>query len=140
MPGLRYAMVNMDNPRAAALLEQLPSCVTGLSYPASNPEADLYLAERVDQRAGVSGLLVSPWGKGEIHTRLLGGFNLGNLLAAIAAACCQGHPLGAVLGAVSRLQAAPRRMQPVVVDEDGQSIQVIEGYANKPAALTNSLH
>lgn len=139
LPGLRYAIVNLDDPWAAALLEQLPSGVTGLSYSVSNPEADLYLAERVDQRAGVSGLLVSPWGKGEIHTRLLGRFNLGNLLAAIAAACCQGHPLGAVLGAVSRLQAAPGRMQPVVVDEDRQDIQVIVDYAHTPDALQNSL-
>src|SRR5690625_7528442 len=45
LPGLRYAIVNLDDPWAAALLEQLPSGVTGLSYSVSNPEADLYLAE-----------------------------------------------------------------------------------------------
>src|SRR5690625_7153344 len=96
------------------------------------------MTSRDDLRTGVIGMLMSPWGKGEIHTRLLGRFNLGNLLAAIAAACCQGHPLGAVLGAVSRLQAAPGRMQAVVVDDDRQAIQVIVVYACTPDALTNS--
>ena len=140
MTGLRHAIVNLDDPWAASLLTQLPSGVTGLSYSVSNPEADLYLAEHVDQHSGVSALVVSPWGQGEIHTRLLvGRFNMGNLLAAIAAACCQGHPLGAVLNAVSRLQAAPGRMQPVVVDESRQDIQVIVDYAHTPDALQNSL-
>src|SRR5690606_28799763 len=90
MPGLRHAIVNLDDAWAAGLLTQLPPGVTGLSYSVNNPEADIYLAERVDQRSGVSALLVSPWGQGEVHTRLLGRFNMGNLLAAIAAACCQG--------------------------------------------------
>lgn len=139
MAGLRHAIVNLDDPWAAGLLTQLPSGVAGVSYSVSNPEADIYLAERVDQRSGVSALVVSPWGQGEIHTRLLGRFNMGNLLAAIAAACCQGHPLGAVLTAVSRLQAAPGRMQPVVVDESRQDIQVIVDYAHTPDALQNSL-
>ncbi|MDQ2075082.1 UDP-N-acetylmuramoyl-L-alanyl-D-glutamate--2,6-diaminopimelate ligase [Marinimicrobium sp. ABcell2] len=139
MPGLRHAIVNLDDPWAAGLLTQLPSGVSGLSYSVANTDADIHLAERVDQRSGVSALVVTPWGQGEVHTRLLGRFNMGNLLAAIAAACCEGHSLEDVLNAVPHLQAAPGRMQPVIVDDDQQDIQVIVDYAHTPDALKNSL-
>lgn len=138
-PGLSFAIVNQDDPWSAGLLDRLPAGVTGYSYSVSDTRADIHLRERVDQRAGVSALVSSPWGEGEIHTRLLGGFNLGNLLAVIAAACCRGLPLADVLEAVPALEAAPGRMQPVVVDDNAQDIQVIVDYAHTPDALKNTL-
>lgn len=139
MPGLECAIVNKDDAWAAGLLTRLPAGVQGLSYSVTDPSADIYLSDRVDQRSGVSALLSSPWGEGELHTSLLGHFNLGNLLAVITAACQQGLPLADVLNFVPHLQAAPGRMQPVVVDHENQDIQVIVDYAHTPDALKNTL-
>lgn len=138
-PGLSQAIVNWDDPWARGLLATLPADVAGFSYSVSDTAADIHLTQRVDQRSGVSALLVSPWGEGEVHTGLLGGFNLGNLLAVIASACSQGMPLAEVLKVVPDLQAAPGRMQPVVIDEQAQDIQVIVDYAHTPDALGNTL-
>lgn len=139
MPGLQCAIVNKDDAWASGLLARLPAGVQGLSYSVTDSAADIHLSDRVDQRSGVSALLSSPWGEGELHTSLLGHFNLGNLLAIIAAACQQGLPLAEVLNFVPHLQAAPGRMQPVVVDHESQDIQVIVDYAHTPDALKNTL-
>lgn len=139
MPGIECAIVNKDDAWAAGLLERLPAGVKGLSYSVTDLSADIHLSDRVDQRSGVSALLRSPWGEGELHTSLLGHFNLSNLLAVIAAACEQGLPLAEVLNFVPHLQAAPGRMQPVVVDHESQDIQVIVDYAHTPDALKNTL-
>lgn len=138
-PGLRYAVVNHDDNWAASLLQRLPEGVSGLSYSLFNQAADVYLLDRVEQRAGVSALIQTPWGKGELHSPLLGDFNLSNLLGVVTSACATGFALDQVLEAVPHLVPAPGRMEPVIVDEERQDVQVVVDYAHTPDALENTL-
>lgn len=138
-PGLAWALVNRDDSWALSLLEQLPKGVKGLSYSVESKEADLYITQRTQEGAGQRVELVTPWGGGQFTTALLGGINLSNLLAVVAAAGCAGLALESVLAGLSELAPIPGRMEPVLVDPKHQDIQVIVDYAHTPDALGKSL-
>ncbi len=138
-PGLSVAVLNRDDPWAFSLLGQCPPGVRAVTYSLDNVQADVYVTDRVDQRAGMSALVVTPWGKGELHTPLLGDFNLSNLLGVVSLLCASGQSLEAVLAAVPDLIPAPGRMEPVVVDPTRQDLQVVVDYAHTPDALENTL-
>lgn len=138
-PGLKVAIVNLDDPWAASLADQVPSGVEVAGYALDNPDADVYLTERIEQRAGVSALINTPWGEGELHSPLLGDFNLSNLLGVIALLCASGARLEDVLAAVPNLVPAPGRMETVVLDEQRQDVQVVVDYAHTPDALEKTL-
>src|SRR5690554_1459995 len=150
MPGLKCAIVNADDAWAKSLLEkasqQTASQQTAsqplktLSYSLFDSTADIYLEQIGLTAQGASATIFTPWGSGELTTRLLGGFNLSNLLAVIAAACVSGAALTEVLSVVPRLQAAPGRMQPIVLDQSDQDISAIVDYAHTPDALESTLN
>jgi len=139
-PGLRHAIVNRDDDWATSLLLSLPEGVKGLSYSLDNTDADVHLTERFEQRSGVSALLHSPWGRGELHSPLLGAFNLSNLLGVITAACVNGFALEDILSAVPYLVPAPGRMESVTLDEQRQDLQLVVDYAHTPDALETTLN
>ncbi|MGD8175505.1 UDP-N-acetylmuramoyl-L-alanyl-D-glutamate--2,6-diaminopimelate ligase [Marinimicrobium sp. ARAG 43.8] len=138
-PGLQTALLNADDDWANALSEKAPASVKTLRYSLNKEDADIWVSDRVEQRSGVSALMHSPWGEGELHSPLLGEFNLSNLLGSIAALCAAGMPLAEALAATPTLRPAPGRMEPVVLDEQRQDVQVVVDYAHTPDALENTL-
>jgi UDP-N-acetylmuramoyl-L-alanyl-D-glutamate--2,6-diaminopimelate ligase len=66
------------------------------------------------------------------RSRLVGGFNVENVLAAAAVARLLGVPDDAVVEGVAALHGVPGRFESV---EEGQPFAVIVDYAHKPAAL-----
>jgi len=68
----------------------------------------------------------------EVRSKLVGTFNLRNMLAAATVALSQGVPLEVVGRALSALEPVPGRMEPIVV---GQPFTVIVDYAHAPNAL-----
>ncbi|ROQ20832.1 UDP-N-acetylmuramoylalanyl-D-glutamate--2,6-diaminopimelate ligase [Marinimicrobium koreense] len=138
-PGLQVAVINRDDAWAASLANQVPEGVQVVSYALDDPQADVYVTDRVEQRAGISALINTPWGQGELHSPLLGEFNLSNLLGVIATLCAAGMALEDILAAVPGLVPAPGRMEPVVLDEQRQDVQVVVDYAHTPDALENTL-
>ena len=71
-------------------------------------------------------------GKLELRTRLLGAFNVENVLAAVAGARLLGVPDDAIAAGVSALESVPGRMEPV---DEGQPFAIFVDYAHKPEAL-----
>src|SRR5205823_12493609 len=67
-----------------------------------------------------------------LRTRLLGAFNVENILAAIAAARLLDVPDDAIAAGVLALDRVPGRMEPV---DEGQPFAVFVDYAHKPEAL-----
>src|SRR5690606_23714028 len=137
MSGLKYAIVNADDAWAKSLLEKAAQQKTSqqlktISYSLSDSTADIYLEQIGLTAQGASATIITPWGRGELATTLLGGFNLSNLLAVIAAACVGGATLAEVLTALPRLHAAPGRMQPIVLDQSDQDISAIADCAHAP--------
>jgi UDP-N-acetylmuramoyl-L-alanyl-D-glutamate--2,6-diaminopimelate ligase len=86
---------------------------------------------------GMTLRLASPWGGGEVHTGLLGAFNLSNLLATAATLALLGMPWTQVLHQLEIMHAVPGRMH-CLGGEYGQPVVVID-YAHTPDALREAL-
>lgn len=139
MPGLRTAIINLDDEWASGLAQKAPANVKVISY-SIEKIADVYATHIELHAQGVRAHLVSPWGEADIDSPLLGKFNLGNLLAVIAAVCAQGFSLQQVLPLLAQLEPAPGRMQLVSVEQSAEEIQVVVDYAHTPDALENTLN
>jgi len=136
---LKHAIINIDDAWATGLLQKIPQSVFATSFSISNSSADVYLTELQLTTTGATAQLHSPWGNAELVSPFIGKFNLSNLLAVIAAMCADGADLKTVLRLLPQLQAAPGRMQSVVIDDSQQDVHVVVDYAHTPDALENTL-
>jgi UDP-N-acetylmuramoyl-L-alanyl-D-glutamate--2,6-diaminopimelate ligase len=128
-PGGR-AVVNLDDPWGRRLAAELPEALTfgaGGDVEVRDP--------RLDAR-GIHGTIVTPRGGIRLETRLLGRYNLSNLLAAAAGAEALGLPHEAVEQAFAAQGPVPGRME--LVDR-GQPFPVFVDYAHTDAALDAAL-
>ncbi|NVJ11373.1 UDP-N-acetylmuramoyl-L-alanyl-D-glutamate--2,6-diaminopimelate ligase, partial [Myxococcus sp. AM001] len=78
----------------------------------------------------------SSWGDGEIESRLMGAFNVSNLLLALATLLALGYPLADLLKTAARLQPVCGRME--VFTAPGKPTVVVD-YAHTPDALEKVL-
>ncbi len=85
---------------------------------------------------GIFAELQTPWGRGTLTTRLLGRFNLYNLLAVLAALCSQGYALEAVLENIAELTPAVGRMHAF---GGGEHPLVVVDYAHTPDCFATSV-
>jgi UDP-N-acetylmuramoyl-L-alanyl-D-glutamate--2,6-diaminopimelate ligase len=135
-PGLRHAVINVDDPFSARVRAAVGEGVQVITYSGGGREADVQVLGARFHAGGVSAELHSPWGSGEFASPLQGDFNLSNLAGAIAALVLAGENLLAVLDAVAALQPVPGRMQSIPNDA---GFQVIVDYAHTPDALEQVL-
>lgn len=134
--GLRFAVVNADDPVSAQMLAALPEGVQAVTFSSSGGPADVCARRAEPFPGGVRAQLETPWGRGELELPLPGVFNLSNALAAIACVVLLGGELPAVLAAAAGLHAVPGRMQSV---PNTLGLQVIVDYAHTPDALEKAL-
>ena len=85
---------------------------------------------------GLSGTLVTPAGRARFTSRLVGRFNLSNILAATAAAVALDLPLEAVTAGLQRHTTVPGRMERV---DNDRGITLLVDYAHTGDALENVL-
>ncbi|QKY68957.1 UDP-N-acetylmuramoyl-L-alanyl-D-glutamate--2,6-diaminopimelate ligase [Lentibacillus sp. CBA3610] len=78
----------------------------------------------------------TPVGSTRINSRLIGKFNVYNMLAASAAAICAGVPLDVIKDALESVQGVDGRFQPV---DDNQEFATVVDYAHAPDSLENVL-
>lgn len=78
----------------------------------------------------------SSWGGGEINSRLMGAFNVNNLLLALATLLALNYPLAQLLATVDHLQPVCGRME--VFNAPGKPTVVVD-YAHTPDALEKAL-
>ncbi len=136
MPGLDTAVVNIDDEIGADLARRLKGKIQCYRYSIGHDEAEI-TAHRVSlDGAGMRAEITTPWGDGELRSKLMGEFNLSNLLAVVAAACSEGFDLTDVLAAVPALNPVEGRME--MVDEEASPLVVVD-YAHTPDALRQVL-
>ncbi len=123
------AVLNLDDPRGQHLHERLE--VPKLSYGHHAEGAVRPLSYRF-QRHGLEALLDTPAGKLPITSRLVGPYNLANIMAAVAAALGLGISPEAVAEGVAGLAGVPGRLERLGPPE-GPSVLV--DYAHTPDAL-----
>jgi UDP-N-acetylmuramoyl-L-alanyl-D-glutamate--2,6-diaminopimelate ligase len=129
----RAAAINVDDPYGARLAGD--AVVPVVSYGLS-PLA-LVRAEAVTFSVdGIAGSLVTPLGTTPFQSRLLGRFNLYNILAAVAAGVALDLPLKSIRDGIEGDVRVPGRLERV---ENDRGVAVLVDYAHTGDALENVL-
>jgi UDP-N-acetylmuramoyl-L-alanyl-D-glutamate--2,6-diaminopimelate ligase len=127
----RVAILNHDDAYGATLKSQARSPLT---YTYGLHKGDFYAAKLQMNPAGMRFIMVTPFGEVPVATRLTGGVNVYNLLAAGAAALARGLTLDQVAQGAASLEFVPGRFQSV---DCGQDFAVVVDYAHTDDALRN---
>ena len=140
MPGLRYAVINIDDEFGQSLVLDLPVAVEMLAFTQAenHSEENVVRGQLISQ--GRDGLLLdvqTPYGDGRIHSELLGQFNASNLLAVLSAVLLSGMGIDTALQKISQLKTVPGRVERF----GGVAEQplVVVDYAHTPDALEQVL-
>lgn len=134
-PDLRCRVVNLDDDFGRELAVQAGESRV-ISYSLSDPEATLYCREATFDDDGVRAVLVTPQGEHMLRSRLLGRFNLSNMLAAVGTLLAMEHPLDEILKVTAKLEGPIGRMQRL---GGGDKPLVVVDYAHTPDALEKVL-
>ncbi len=124
-PGGR-AVVNVGDEHGRRLAAELPGVLT--FGPGGAVDA-------VGVELGINGIrarVITPVGEIDLRSPLLGGFNLDNLLAAVAGAVALDLPLSAVVEAAAATAPLPGRLEPVTL---GPPFPVLVDFAHTPDGL-----
>ena len=134
-PGLRVSVINADDPFGRSLIDA--ARVRGrkvLTY--GFGAADIAGGRLVASASGLALSVATPWGRGELHTRVVGEFNASNLLGVLGTLLVSGVEFEPALEFLSQAQAPPGRMQRL--GGDGLPLVVVD-YAHTPDALEKAL-
>ena len=136
-PGLRVAVVNVDDAQGRALAQTLAPrsaldvWTVGLQHPARLMAVDI-----AHTAQGMAFTVVEGQQRQPMQTALIGQYNISNLLGVLATLRGQGHSLAQAVAACASLQPVPGRMQQIAVV--GQPLVAID-YAHTPDALQQAL-
>ncbi|MEX2489739.1 MAG: UDP-N-acetylmuramoyl-L-alanyl-D-glutamate--2,6-diaminopimelate ligase [Pseudomonadales bacterium] len=131
-PGLKSAVLNLDDEFGAELAENLDDEVQVLTYSTASTDADVYCEEPIYHADGVRGELVTPWGKCRFQLPLLGDFNLANVLAAAGVLGLMEYRIAEIVHAIQQLRTVRGRMD---VLRYANAPTVVIDYAHTPDAL-----
>lgn len=136
-PGLAAAIINVDDAFGRVLVSTLADGIERIRYGIERDDADVVARDIQTASTGLRFHLTTPWGKGEVATRLLGRFNVSNLLAVAACLGRLGLPFEAIRAALSELDPVVGRMSRL----GGSGVQplVVVDYAHTPDALEQAL-
>ncbi len=132
-PSEGLAVLNLDDPRGMALREAVK--VPTLTY-GRHPESQVRPLTQRFRRDGLTVRLATPAGEVEINSRLVGPFNLSNILAAVATALGLGLDPATVARGIASLRGVPGRLERF---GPPQGPAVFVDYAHTPVAVTQAL-
>jgi UDP-N-acetylmuramoyl-L-alanyl-D-glutamate--2,6-diaminopimelate ligase len=137
-PGLGAAVVNLDDPFGAGLFERLPPGLHAIGVSSRGaPTARLCAQAAELSAAGLGFDLVLDGGRQRVHSRLLGRFNIDNLLAVAGVLLALGWPLARLADVLGRLDPVLGRMNRL--GGEGRAPLVVIDYAHTPDALEQAL-
>ncbi|MFT6121963.1 MAG: UDP-N-acetylmuramoyl-L-alanyl-D-glutamate--2,6-diaminopimelate ligase [Oleiphilaceae bacterium] len=138
---LRFVVINNDDPYAEAMLLGMPEHVNVIRYGITTTSdhipsrsSDIAVAS-YELGVGISADVNTPLGPFSIKSRLIGRFNLSNLLAVVGVAIASDHRVEN-LNVIKNIDSVVGRME--VVKIKNQAIVVVD-YAHTPDALENAL-
>ncbi len=132
----RFAIINHDDAAGKALSRHVAQSTQVLSY-GTNGSTELRASILAMDSSGITLSIASPWGGGELHTGLMGAFNVSNLLAAAGTLALLGMPWNRVMHQIEIMRAVPGRMH-CLGGEPSQPVVVVD-YAHTPDALEQAL-
>ncbi|NQT94756.1 MAG: UDP-N-acetylmuramyl-tripeptide synthetase, partial [Lentisphaerae bacterium] len=129
------AVVNIDDPWGRRLEDRTAAEVQWVPYGTAEG-ADVRAEELVLAPEGSRFRVSTPWGHARVRSRLLGRYNVSNMLAAIASAGVLGFELESIAGAFATMSAVPGRLEEIPTDKE---FQVFVDYAHTDDALAHVL-
>ncbi len=151
-PGLRAAVLNLDDARGAELAEELrrEGRLQLWTYSVTHPGEARLGAENVHYQAGGLAFTVversagAEVGRADLRSRLIGDYNVANLLAVLGGLRALGLPLTQAVTLAADFTPVPGRMDRVAAPSGavGAAVelpQVVVDYAHTPDALDKAL-
>ena len=138
-PNLKYAVINTDDPFGLTLAKELQDKLQVYCYGLQANRLSLPTLEAHHihlNNKGMTAKISSPWGEGVLRSKLLGRFNISNLLAVLATLQIQNIPLESSLDYIAQLHTVPGRME---VFGGGKLPLVVVDYSHTPDALMQAL-
>ena len=139
-PGLQFAVVNIDDPYGEKFLAVVDKKTTCWAYSATGKTSSAIENVTADEVRysvhGIAFMLCWRLQKMQVKTRIVGDFNLENILAVITVLLAQGQGLTEVLEKVSGLSAVAGRMEGF---GGNNKPFVLVDYAHSPDALDKVL-
>jgi UDP-N-acetylmuramoyl-L-alanyl-D-glutamate--2,6-diaminopimelate ligase len=135
-PGLRAAVINVDDTQGAALAQTLSTSLDVWTCSAQGDARLRTLNLRYEPR-GLAFEVAEGELQAPVHTQLIGHYNANNLLGVIGALRALGVPLADAAMTAADLSAVPGRMQSV--NEGVAEPQVVVDYAHTPDALDKAI-
>ena len=135
-PGLRAAVVNLDDPFGRELAGMLPQGVRAIGTSSQGGQADVRAENPVLGGNGIEFDLVLGDERRSLRSQLLGRFNIDNLLAVAGVLHALGHGVDAIAAVLPQLAPIPGRMNRL---GGGERPLVVVDYSHKPDALQQAL-
>ena len=137
-PGLKAAVINLDDAYAPTLLALLDPAVAVVGVSSRGAaSARLQAADIVMDSAGLHFQLRADGQQAAVDSPLLGRFNVDNLLAVAGVLLAQGQPLAVIASLLGQLRPISGRMNKLG-GQTGQPTVVVD-YAHTPDALLQAL-
>lgn len=142
---LQHAIINVDDEFGKELAHEFSESLNVIRYSISSDldQSDPFLsASNIEFRLGETYFdIASSWGNARISTKLVGSFNVSNLLAVLGVLLANGFDFNRAVSAVKSLKTVSGRMEFIRVsksDKQNAPVVVID-YAHTPQALENVL-
>ena len=135
-PGLKAAVINVDDTQGRGLAESLQASALDVWTVSSQSDARLCARAVAYDTQGLSFDVVEGAASYRLQTRMIGGYNVSNLLGVLAAMRALGVTLQAAVEACSTLHPVPGRME--CLGSAGEPLVAVD-YAHTPDALSQAL-
>ncbi len=135
-PNLRAAVINVDDAFGRTLVAAIAERTRILRYGIQSDDADIRARDVHTHSDGIDFDLATPWGEARVRSRLLGRFNVANLLAVAGVLGALEVPFEGIRAALDALQPVAGRMNRV---GGGALPLIVVDYSHKPDALEQVL-
>jgi UDP-N-acetylmuramyl-tripeptide synthetase len=138
-PGLKAAVINIDDAQGASLARMLSSAALDV-WTCSRQGSARLQARAVRSEDGLAFEVMEGTELQTLYTRLLGDYNIDNLLGVIGSLRALGVSLAKAVQACAHLTAVPGRMQRVPSGMGNEDLPlVVVDYAHTPDAVSQAL-
>ncbi len=129
----RFAVTNRDDPRGEEIIEGLSLPVLRYGF---HPSSEVSVREVMASFEGLSCRVKTPHGEFPLRSKLIGRFNLYNLMAAVATGIGADLSLEVIREGLEEVKGVPGRLERV---ENPKGVRVFVDYAHTPDALKQVL-